>query len=109
MIANKCGVVNHKYENVYALCYQGEVHDCGVAAYIQQVLLDWNGSPWLSFTAAGPTLGAWERVQLGFALCIRDRPGEGSRLNICVAIDIMNMVIRVFVRDPTVLHILSHA
>ena len=74
-IANKCGVVNHKYESLVALCYQGEVHACGGAADIQQVPLDWNGSPWLSFTAAGPTLGAWERVQLGAALCIRDRPG----------------------------------
>ena len=77
VIANKYGVVDHKYENFAALGYQGEVHACGGAADIQQVPLDWNGSPWLSFTAAGPTLGAWERVQLGFALCIRDRPGGG--------------------------------
>ena len=66
-----------------ALRYHREVYDCGVAAYVQQVLLAWPGSPWLSFTAAGPTLGAWERTQLGFALRIRDRPGQGSRLNIC--------------------------
>ena len=28
--------------------------------------------------AAGPALGDWERVQLGMALCIRDRPGGGT-------------------------------
>ena len=26
-------------------------------------------SPWLPFTVAGPTPGAWERVQLGLSLC----------------------------------------
>ena len=31
--------------------------------------------------AAGPTPGAWERVQLGMSLCIRNRPGGGPRLS----------------------------
>ena len=32
--------------------------------------------------AAGPTPGAWERVQLGMSLCIRNRPGGGPRLSL---------------------------
>ena len=32
-------------------------------------------------SAAGPAFGDWERVQLGMALCIRDRPGVGPRLS----------------------------
>ena len=48
--------------------------DCGNAAGSP------SGRPWLPFTVAGSTLGAWERVQLGRSLCTRDRPGVGPRL-----------------------------
>ena len=73
--AYMCIVFDLKYEDSVVLGCQGEVHACGSAA--------WSccGSPWLSFTAAGPTPGAWKRVQLGKALCIRDRPGGGPRLS----------------------------